>query len=66
MQRLEVSGAVRPIHGSLGVKRLNIPTDKKEIGKRDRQTDRQKDGSFCSSGSHRVAELSAGNTNSHL
>ena len=24
MQRLEVSGAVRPIHGSLGVKRLII------------------------------------------
>jgi len=23
MQRLEVSGAVRPIYGSLGVKRLN-------------------------------------------
>ena len=26
MQRLEVSGAVRPIYGSLGVKRLNLPT----------------------------------------
>jgi len=25
MQRLEVSGAVRPIYGSLGVKRLNRP-----------------------------------------
>jgi len=24
MQRLEVSGAVRPIYGSLGVKRLSI------------------------------------------
>jgi len=24
MQRLEVSGAVRPIYGSLGVKRLRI------------------------------------------
>jgi len=24
MQRLEVSGAVRPIYGSLGVKRLNL------------------------------------------
>ena len=24
MQRLEVTGAVRPIYGSLGVKRLNI------------------------------------------
>jgi hypothetical protein len=24
MQRLEVSGAVRPIYGSLGVKRLNV------------------------------------------
>ena len=24
MQRLEVSGALRPIYGSLGVKRLNI------------------------------------------
>jgi len=26
MQRLEVSGAVRPIYGSLGVKRLNRKT----------------------------------------
>ena len=25
MQRLEVSGAVRPIYGSLGVKRLKMP-----------------------------------------
>jgi len=25
MQRLEVSGAVRPIYGSLGVKRLSCP-----------------------------------------
>ena len=25
MHRLEVSGAVRPIHGSLGVKRLRFP-----------------------------------------
>ena len=25
MQGLEVSGAVRPIHGSLGVKRLRFP-----------------------------------------
>jgi len=25
MQRLEISGAVRPIYGSLGVKRLNPP-----------------------------------------
>ena len=25
MQRLEVNGAVRPIYGSLGVKRLNGP-----------------------------------------
>ena len=24
MQRMEVSGAVRPIYGSLGVKRLNM------------------------------------------
>ena len=24
MQRLEVSGAARPIYGSLGVKRLNV------------------------------------------
>ena len=24
MQRLEVSGAVQPIHGSLGVKRLTV------------------------------------------
>ena len=28
MQRLEVSGAVRPIYGSLGVKRLNCLTTK--------------------------------------
>jgi len=28
MQRLEVSGAVRPIYGSLGVKRLNMHFDK--------------------------------------
>ena len=27
MQRLEVSGAVRPIYGSLGVKRLNCTAD---------------------------------------
>jgi len=27
MQRLEVSGTVRPIYGSLGVKRLNIFID---------------------------------------
>ena len=27
MQRLEVSGAVRPIYGSLGVKRLNRRLD---------------------------------------
>ena len=26
MQRLEVSGAVRPIYGSLGVKRLMVET----------------------------------------
>jgi len=26
MQRVDVSGAVRPTYGSLGVKRLNIPT----------------------------------------
>ena len=26
MQRLEVSGAVRPIYGSLGVKRLTVHT----------------------------------------
>ena len=25
MQRLEVSGVVRPIYGSLGVKRLTLP-----------------------------------------
>ena len=29
MQRLEVSGAVRPIYGSLGVKRLTYPHRKK-------------------------------------
>ena len=28
MQRLEVSGAVRPIYGSLGFKRLKIVVDK--------------------------------------
>ena len=28
MQRLEVSGAVRPIYGSLGVKRLRVIPDK--------------------------------------
>jgi len=27
MQRLEVSGAVRPIYGSLGVKRLSVESD---------------------------------------
>ena len=27
MQRLEVSGAVRPIYGSLGVKRLTFPKE---------------------------------------
>jgi len=27
MQRLEVSGAVRPIYGSLGVKRLSRPLE---------------------------------------
>jgi len=27
MQRLEVSGAVRPINGSLGVKRLTVHTE---------------------------------------
>jgi len=30
MQRLEVSGAVRPIYGSLGVKRLTHNTTKAE------------------------------------
>ena len=30
MQRLEVSGAVRPIYGSLGVKRLSIVVGKHE------------------------------------
>jgi len=29
MQRLEVSGAVRPIYGSLGVKRLNAVSQPK-------------------------------------
>ena len=28
MQRLEVSGAVRPIYGSLGVKRLSMAVSK--------------------------------------
>ena len=28
MKRLEVSGAVRPIYGSLGVKRLDLYTQK--------------------------------------
>ena len=32
MQRLEVSGAVRPIYGSLGVKRLTIDGVEKAIG----------------------------------
>jgi len=31
MQRLEVSGAVRPIYGSLGVKRLNNVKTSQEI-----------------------------------
>ena len=34
MQRLEVSGAVRPIYGSLGVKRL-IPHTKGRIQEKD-------------------------------
>ena len=32
MQRLEVSGAVRPIYGSLGVKRLNQIEDIINVG----------------------------------
>ena len=32
MQRLEVSGAVRPIYGSLGVKRLRIANRKQGDG----------------------------------
>ena len=32
MQRLEVSGAVRPIYGSLGFKRLTYPHKKKSRG----------------------------------
>ena len=39
MQRLEVSGAVRPIYGSLGVKRLNSPSFKERalfVGSRTR------------------------------
>ena len=31
MQRLEVSGAVRPIYGSLGVKRLRVDTTYRSI-----------------------------------
>ena len=31
MQRLEVSGAVRPIYGSLGVKRLRVQQYKKNF-----------------------------------
>ena len=34
MQRLEVSGVVRPIYGSLGVKRLNYVTTKHPISTR--------------------------------
>ena len=34
MQRLEVSGAVRPIYGSLGVKRLRILLHKAEMKKK--------------------------------
>jgi len=29
MQRLEVSGAVRPIYGSLGFKRLNVTREQR-------------------------------------
>jgi len=32
MQRLEVSGAVRPLYGSLGVKRLNAPRKQNSQG----------------------------------
>ena len=31
MQRLEVSGAVRPLYGSLGVKGLRLAYDKKQM-----------------------------------
>jgi len=31
MKRLEVSGALRPIYGSLGVKRLNVCTNRCEM-----------------------------------
>jgi hypothetical protein len=31
MQRLEVSGAVRPIYGSLGVKRLIVFAEKRKL-----------------------------------
>jgi len=40
MQRLEVSGAVRPIYGSLGVKRLN--TKSKRWWKKQRKKRRKK------------------------
>ena len=33
MERLEVSGAVRPIYGSLGVKRLTMGNLRKLMGK---------------------------------
>jgi len=33
MQRLEVSGAVRPIYGSLGVKRLSVAVNIVTTGK---------------------------------
>ena len=31
MQRLEVSGAVRPVYGSLGVKRLSVDNKKRNV-----------------------------------
>jgi len=37
MQRLEVSGAVRPIYGSLGVKRLIISYSAKAARSRERK-----------------------------
>ena len=45
MQRLEVSGAVRPIYGSLGVKRLNkrhAPTRNTSLSTYLQQTTRKK------------------------
>ena len=46
MQRLEVSGAVRPIYGSLGAKRLNVWRRKNEENKWSVACASSKQGSF--------------------